>query len=344
MFAKVEPWILKAWVIEGYLFLPDLEKKHLAVFSRRGMAEDKYLEYIPFSWISANGLENTQAGAQILFGMMMISMMNFQVDEFFDGVIAKADLLTIAQLRRSIKKLFSDLEIVRTRDIVNGLDAPNDHDRDVYRQLEDFLRFVVTYPQIQNASAHDKAQLQLELKFFLLAHTQQIEDNFKFQRQSQQKTYSTPPSSYMRWVRTTASDHLSARYAFAFLICLLGNDQDYLPNSEIKYIAEDCCARSSVLCRMFNDYGSLERDRKESNVNSICFPEFDGEEKDEKNLLAELVRLTTYERKFLDLSFDELKRACGGRHRRIYDTTRLFYNASELYSEVYKVNDLSVSH
>ena len=106
--------------------------------------------------------------------------------------------------------------------IVNGFDALNECDQDIYRQLKDFLQFVMTYPRIQNASDHDKAQLQLELKLYLLAHTQQIEDNFKFQRQSQQKTYSTPPSSYIRWVRTTASDHLSSQYAFAFLICLLG--------------------------------------------------------------------------------------------------------------------------
>ena len=85
------------------------------MFSRRGMAEDKYLEYIPFSWISASDLENLHAGAQTLFDMMMISMMNFQVDEFFDGVVAKGDLLTIAQLRKSIEKLFSDLNIAQTR-------------------------------------------------------------------------------------------------------------------------------------------------------------------------------------------------------------------------------------
>ena len=61
-------------------------------------------------------------------------------------------------------------------------------------------------------------------------------------------------------------------------------------------------------------------------------------------MLAELVRLTKYERKFLDLSFEELKRVCGDRHRRIYEMVKLFYNASELYNEVYEVKDLSISH
>ena len=75
----------------------------------------------------------------------------------------------------------------------------------------------------------------------------------------------------------------------------------------------------------------------------MCFPEFDGEEKEEKDLRAELIRLTKYERKFLDLSLDELKRVCGDRYRRIYEMVKLFYNASEFYSEIYVVKDLSVA-
>lgn len=341
MFARVESWILKTWLIEGYLLLPALEKMRLSVFSRRGINKD-YLEYISFSWIGSSRAENIQVGIQTLVDMMMISVINFQVGEFFDGVVAKGDLLTIIQLRRSIEKLFSDLKIAPTSDIAKCIDTLNERAH-IYRQLEDFLRFVMTYPRIQKASDHDKAQLGLELKAYLLAHTQQTEDNLKFIRQSRQNTYSTPPSSYIRWVRTTASDRLGSQYAFAFLICLLGKDgEDYLPNSEIKYIAHHCCTNLSVLRRMFKDYSSLERDRRESNLNSVVFPEFDGEL--DEDLQAELVTLTKYERKHLALSFEELKRVCGDRHRRIYEMTRLFYNASEFYNEVYAVKDLSLSH
>src|SRR5208337_5216381 len=126
----------------------------------------------------------------------------------------KADPLTIARLRKTVEKLFSGLQISQTNNIINGFNVLNEHELNIYHQLECFLHFVVTYPRIQNSSDHDKAQLLLELKFYLFAHTHQIEDNFKFQRQSQQKTYYTPPSSYTRWVRTTASDHLSSQYAF----------------------------------------------------------------------------------------------------------------------------------
>ena len=345
MFANIDTWKIKAWLIEGYLFLPDLEKMRLGVFNRGGMDEDKYFEYLPFSWTGPNGLENTNAGAQTLFDMMIISMVNYQVDEFFDGVVARGDMSTIALLRRNIEKLFSDLDTYSSKgNSVNGFEELPTYDQDIYNQLSEFLNFVVSYPRIQSASPNDKAQLHLELKSYLLAHTQQCEDSIKLRRQGSQKICNAPPSSYMRWVRNTASDHLSSQYAFAFMVCLFGNQVDYFPSSEIRFIGQDCCTHLSVICRMFNDYGSLDRDRKESNLNSMFFPEFDGKGKTDAELRTELVKLAKYERKCLALSFNELAAACGDRYRRIYDMTRLFYNASEIYTEVYEVKDLSTWH
>jgi len=198
----------------------------------------------------------------------------------------------------------------------------------------------LTYPRIQNANGIDKSNLLHELKAYLLAQTQQCEDGIKIRRQNYAKVYSNPPSTYSRWVRNTGADYLSSQYAFAFLSCLISNGAEG-PTSEIRYIAQDCCSRLSVVCRLFNDYGSLERDRKESNLNSLMFPEFEGDEKSEIELRKELIRLTKYERKCLETSFKELQDVCGVRHRRLYEMTRLFYNASEIYTEVYEVRDLS---
>jgi hypothetical protein len=329
IFVGAEPWQLNAWLIEGYLFLPDLENMRL--FRREGMKEDKYLEYIPFTWIAPNGLENAGASAETLFGMMTISLINFEVDEFFDGIIANHDLATITHLRARIEELFRNDNTENESESDGG-------------QLQNYLQFVWRYPGIQNASDRDKAALQLQLSMLLLSHVQQCEDNIKLRSQSQQRSYYAPPSPYIRWVRTTASDHLSSQSAFAFMVCLLGSRSDYFPNSEISYVAQDCCSRTSAICRMYNDYGTLARDRTERNLNSVCFPEFDGEEKTDTKLQKELLKLARYEKKLLDLSFQELERLCGTRHRRIYDMTKLFYSVSRLYNEIYESRDISVSH
>lgn len=366
MFSKMEIWKLKAWLIEGYLFLPDLEKMKLSLFSRAMIDDEKYFEYLPFSWTAPNGLESIHCGAQTLYDMMMLSLLNYQVDQLFDGIVVRGDLAIIGQLREAIEKLCSTqagLSRTLTRSntrtltrmnttastrppqpIVNGIkddtSSLEQFDGNLYSQLKEFINYVLTYPRIQNAHNIDKSNLVHELKAYLLAQTQQCEDGIKIRRQNYAKVYSSAPSTYSRWVRNTGADYLSSQYAFAFLSCLVSNGEEG-PTSEIRYIAQDCCSRLAVVCRLFNDYGSLERDRKESNLNSLMFPEFEGDEKSEIALRKELICLTKYERKCLETSFQELQEACGVRHRRLYEMTRLFYNASEIYTEVYEVRDLS---
>jgi hypothetical protein len=274
-----------------------------------------------------------------------LSLLNYQVDQLFDVVVTRGDLGVIAQLREALEKLCSKQRNVRTtRDLVNGetgQQSLSQSDQELYKQLKQFINYVLNYPRIQNASAIAKSNLLHELKAYLLAQMQQCEDGIKMRRQTFQKVYTNVPSTYSRWIRNTGADYLSSQYAFAFLFCLISKGEENAPSSEIRYIAQDCCNRLSVVCRLFNDYGSLERDRKESNLNSLMFPEFESDEKSETELRSELVRLTKYERKCLVASFEELKTACGQSHRRLYEMTRLFYNASEIYTEVYEVRDYS---
>lgn len=345
MFSEVESWKLKLWLMEGYLFLPDLERMRVGVFSRNGEVEDKYFEYLPFSWTGPNGLEDIQVGAQTLFDMMMISMINYQVDEFFDGVVSNGDLKAISELRYTIESLFSKRGSSKQQNgVKNGQKNGTGKGlmTDFYEQLDEFCQFVLSYPRIQNASTRDKTQLELELKAYLLAHTQQCEDSIRLRRLNSKGISSGPNTSYIRWVQTIATDHLSSRYAFAFLTCLLGNnEEDYLPNAEVRYIAQDCCTHLSVVCRMFNDYGSLDRDLQEAHMNSLFFPEFGTSSEDGRDGRNELVRLAQYERKLLSLAFEELENACGTRYPRIYQIMRLFYNANEIYTEVYEIRDPS---
>ena len=213
MFDEVDTWKIKAWLMEGYLFLPDLEKMRMGVFSRE-VDDDKYFEYLPFSWTGPSGLEKINAGAQTLFDMMMISMVNYQVDEFFDSVVARGDLFTIAQLRRSIERLFAGLRKGLTRDVVNGVESLGEFDQDIYHQLEDFLRFVVSYPRIQNAS--DKRQSTLTTRtqiIFTRSHT-------AMRRQYQTSTSKLAENIYYPSFRVFEMGSKYGGRSFEFPICV----------------------------------------------------------------------------------------------------------------------------
>ena len=104
----------------------------------------------------------------------------------------------------------------------------------------------------------------------------------------------------------------------------------------------------SVIRRIYNDYGSLKRDKQEKNLNSVLFPEFEGaaKRKSDAELKRVLAQISDYERACLKTSLDQLlavaqEQTGDVRGKRIHETVRLFYNASEIYSEVCEIRDLS---
>jgi len=91
---------------------------------------------------------------------------------------------------------------------------------------------------------------------------------------------------------------------------------------------------------MINDYGSLSRDRKERNLNSMFFPEFQGEIKSDEELCAELMSLVNYERRVLEASLEELKSLCAS-SLQVYETVIFFNTVIEFYNQVYERRDIS---
>lgn len=340
LFKDVNEWRIRAWLIEGCLFMPELSNWRFEIFSGQGMNKDKYLDYIPFSFSAPMRLMNFNMSAQTQLNMMICFMLIYQGDEFFDGHVVTADLSTMARIRKSVETIFSQLHADPKANFISGVQSQDDFDQIVYRQLDRYVRFILSLPQIQKASKIDRAHLELETKALLLANVQQCEDNLRLKRQFSTKVHSSPPSTYNKWVHSTAADHVTFQHSFAFLVTLLSNGDDFLQNIQIRYTALDCVARTAVIGRMINDYGSLSRDRKEMNLNSMFFPEFEGQIKSDDELRTELMNLVNYERRLLEASFEELKSLCASSPQ-IYETVRFFNTVIEFYNQVYERRDIS---
>ena len=293
MFKGYPAWRMRAWLIEGYLFIPDLARVCLDVFDKAEMKGDGYIEHLSFSWVGPNGMEETYASPQTIFDMIVISMVNYQMDEFFNvtmqkygtpvlsslrsiiksifaksnpgekvsgHVSSKADGFALSSLRLTVKSIFAKSspgkKVLGHVSKVDGLtvDGPADDETstayaEIYARLARFINFIWTYPRIQKASRNDQQQLKCEMFICLNAHIDQCEDNFRLQAQESADIFLTPRSSYIKWVRSTTSDHLDSHYSFAYFTCLLGHaanrhedgpGEDYFPGSKIKYIAQDC--------------------------------------------------------------------------------------------------------
>lgn len=398
LYAGVPQWQVQASIIEGYLFLPPLKRINRDIFPKNGAVEDKYFEYIPFTWTGSNNMKQTFLGAQFLYDMMVISFLNYQADEYMETVVSQHFRGSLDEARCLINYLFEEVardhpspkmqhvqknrgcgnnnengteSTVKNGHESNGGSAgsiqTNEHatngnstksiqsngftmngaaakTEDILKTLKRFVVYVLTHPGVKAASAYDQHSLRDELKVFLLAHIDQIDDSKRFSTQeiylSSNTIFQSPNGSFMNWVRTTSSDHTSCPYAFAFVGCLLGRGPDFFKTVEEKYLGQDVCRHLATMCRIYNDYGSLARDRLEKNLNSINFPEFDdGDVAQSDEILKErLFRLACYERKCLDMSLAELAVVSKDD---VVQAVRMFCSVTDTYGQIYVLKDIA---
>lgn len=397
LFAKFKSWELRASLIEGALFQHQLRHVRLDVFPRTNMDEDKYFEYIPFTWTSCNKLNGYCMSPRHLYEMMVISVLNFQADEFMEVATEQFDIGSLKHMidnifnlqfqvenqngngivdftsgaatdnihgessttedsspekKRSRKDLMNDMNgFANGQEYAQPQDSPNiAAELDLARTaLTRFVRHVMKHPIRSKASTYDQSVLKAELKTFLLAHVDQGQDNENFGKQQISTDVITPftraNQSFYKWVRTTSANHTSCPYSFAFMSCALGqNGLDCFQTVTEKYLAQDLCLHLATMCRMYNDFGSVARDRQEKNLNSVNFVEFgaNGTATPDIPIKDELFRLAEYERDCWNQAMTRLDTVAqgDGKKKRTLRKLKMFCDVTDLYGQIYVARDI----
>lgn len=270
-----------------------------------------------------------------------LTFSQFQVDEFFDSLVRDAKPVALPSLRRVLDDIFDALD--QGQDITNMEIADTPYPT-IARYLHKYISFIVYYPTAQRASPYDKAHSRRELKAYLLGMMKQTEDSTHYAAQTSWDTYLNPSSSFFKWIRTLSSEHVSGMTSCCFLVNHLSTDTDVFATPELNFIAQDCVTHISVLCRIWNDWGSKTRDIAERNINSMNFPEFSG--MNEQQAKAELRRISDFERNTMHAKLKELRR----RAREVMgirkgdasvDGLELFIRGCESYNAIYEFRDIS---
>jgi hypothetical protein len=368
-------WQLNASIIEAYIFLQYLHRDRLAIFPRLNMARDDYLEYIPITWTTCNNM-GIFLEADLLQDMMKISMLNYQADEFMESVVETVFSTDLVQAKDTIMTFLSALN---KKDLKNAVVLENDNDKypssllseilpgdnsstekkSALRPLEDFVRFVYKHQTIQNAPASSLRDLHMRLSEFLFAHLEQCAENAKFMQQLKKSESDTFQTSlpYWDWIRTISAPHTSCLYSWEWIQCRVSSEQnEVFPTSLTRYLSLELGSHLAAMCRMYNDYGSVARDREEGNVNSINFAEFDTIRStspqylgvSQKQLLsddrigatkkAELLELARYEQSRVVDVQKRLDPFVNARTRRVM---KLFVDVTDLYGQIYMVRDIA---
>ena len=395
MFRDTPAWLTKVSLVESYLYASLLQNEHSVVFSRKGLTKDKYLEYIPFTWLGCNNLLGTPLGRQELETMMLISMLNYQIDEFMETEVEEQHRNDISQVRSLVERIcqeaFERFQLVKFDNLngtatasaggtfanghkhndlkhnendyhtskrvkllqTNGQHHDDGHLLGVKATLRAFLRYVLQFLPLDKASTMVREGLQTEITKFLLAHITHAQDNIMLQRQMDNipTQASDKPLeccfikghqlSYYDWVHTTSADHTSAPYSWLFFTTLISQAENLecFQTASSRYLAQDVCRHLAIMCRQFNDLGSITRDFAEKNLNSINFREFESQDRDvQAHSKTELLFIAEYEREQMLLAKSRLALKVD---EKIMNKLDVFCQVTDLYGQIYVARDIA---
>ncbi|KAF2248785.1 hypothetical protein BU26DRAFT_305847 [Trematosphaeria pertusa] len=361
-------WKFEACILEGSAFTPQLRACRGEIFPLREGFKDEYLAYIPAAWTIINNMRGLRCPTTLLWEMMRISLTDFLVDEYMESSVAFLDAPERNEIRSWITTtllptMAPEANVSRKRpftpdtdddDIATFITDPKSSERvqTVKKILAGYIKDVLLHAKVRIASQYDRNHVRRELHDFLTAHMLQMDDNISLPPQdSSLAILSSPRSSFYVWARTTGSQHISCPLSFAFYSCLLATDRhDCFPTPEQKYKASSFCAHLAVMSRLFNDWASVARDRKEGNLNSLNFPEFqvqraagdaaDGHDSAKvEEARKSLLRLSEYERQASRQAMADLlgEMQDGMKCRAI----ELFHYVTELFADMYVAKDLT---
>ena len=224
--------------------------------------------------------------------------------------------------------------------------------KDAEEVLRKFITHVLQHPNVLQSHPCLQIWLRYELKTFLLAHITQIEDCASMSKgadiTSAILTLKSPCSTYYNWARSTGANHTSCPYSFVFYLCLIGKPKvDWIASTHRRYVLEDACHHLAAMCRQYNDFGSVGRDRQEQNLNSINFPEFqnpDGEgssglEEIQNSRKKDLLKIAEYERRCLSAVLSELE---WDLDLDSVSKLKLFICVTDLYGQIYVAKDIGI--
>ncbi|GKZ30056.1 hypothetical protein AbraIFM66950_007577 [Aspergillus brasiliensis] len=248
-------WQLTSSLYEAGLWYPRLADQRHRIFPRDNMAPDKYLEYIPQTWTLCNARNGNALEPEIMWNMMIISMLNYQVDEFLESVVGGYTPEEVNAVRDIIHRLCHGEQQHRRpplpqlsyqeRDLSSEEEVRDKHTRPseptppespkgndanhtlahISHILHKFTSYILTHPAVACSSVGTRRLLARELDTFLQAHLTDLVTSQQLQPlhagSHPQDQLANPPSSYFTWVRTTSADHTSCPYSFHFLAALI---------------------------------------------------------------------------------------------------------------------------
>ncbi len=358
-------WKIQGCIMEGYLYLRQLERIRLDIFERANMKKDEYIDFIAIGFACANNLQPCTLKTNIVFDLMTLALRTYQIDEYVEFVISRKLGHSIPRVMQVVEKVFQDVvsadkglsghsqghgNATERPSIEKGSgtrlnEMPREEDfAEIYDKLSAFALSITCHPSVHSASQFDRNLITYALHECLIAEITQINDSHQYLTEAEPGLKTPPRGSFHNWVRTTAISHNCAPLFLIFLHCLVGGGSHGSRSAEEQYLIQDLWTHLSIKCRIENDRASFLRDRKEKNLNSLDFPEFAHSESTSTvpSSQEQLSAILTYERRCCELAFAALQKATGeGAKSTDLEALKFYYFLSDVFDDIYSARDIS---
>ncbi|KAF2437708.1 Ent-kaurene synthase [Karstenula rhodostoma CBS 690.94] len=356
---------LELVLVEARLMAAQLKLFRNSLFSRSDipMTADKYLEFIPMIWVACNHKNGQRLSYKITWEMVLLSLLNFQVDEYMESVVARVPQAGISLLMGHLKDQSKSASMAATKtgpNFANGLSHADVNpssgllkDTQVhgaFKALSRFMQHVTQHWSLTRSPVTVQQEMGLEIYNFIHAHNEHNRENALLATRKVVKggsnTTSQPRTSqeqsYIQWVRGTASDDTSCPFSFLFVACLISKPGKHcFDNPRAQYFSKSLCRHLATMCRQYNDYGSAARDAEEGKLNSLNFLGFCNAEYGLENdcpAKDSLMALAEFERAGMELAMDRLSSVVP---RRCIEQLQVFIDVTDMFGQVYIQKDIA---
>ncbi|ETS76585.1 hypothetical protein PFICI_11972 [Pestalotiopsis fici W106-1] len=212
LFLGTTPSSLRMAEMQACFAMQALQRRPLDIFPRTAKGKDKYAFIIPLALTLCAQSRGCSVSVSTLYEMMVLSILNFHVDEYMEGVVERHfgevldDVRTLVvqivdvyhdsdgerdlTLTEASKEESNALQNGGHKQIggTSGHDEVNGSERkpslgDVGAVLSRYLDHILNHTAVLSASSRHQQRLATDLKTFLLAHITQAEDNCRFRGQ-----------------------------------------------------------------------------------------------------------------------------------------------------------------
>lgn len=364
-FSHIPSWVLEASVCEGYMIIDELRK--IDFFSQRAKLSEEYLLYCASCFVASNYKGSYFLSTGYLLMLLRITVATYQLDTFVDHQVINFSSLELDELEDFIQKRLHTGRCLSTGpDATHNLNQCNGEQharvKEAKAMLLSFMNFVLT-DATEPVSTYNKWNLRSELRSALLAQIGHIRSSKGLVHEGVDLLHDqTGKTTFFSWLRGPASDNVLYPVILKYMVFHMAlsqvqPDEDVFRTPEEQYIVEDFCSHAAAEVRLWNDYGSIERDKAEGVLNSIDVLNLScprpsangitGDKSDRPCKVVSLKKMAHYENRHVRLCLEQLETVLqeNDAHRASSIMSRLHMHATvtQVWAEMYSLRQFSAA-